>query len=763
MKQHNRFSRQLSARTLGLVALAGLGCGEGGECSNPTAPCAKVVALVLSSSSLTLEPQDIMSVTATPQDKDGRARERQVSWTSTNPSVVSVSASGSGECSNPTAPCAKTSATVTGVSPGTATITASAEGLTAQLSVTVRQVVAVVAVSPSTASVQVGRVMQLNTTVIDKRNVPVPGAAVTWSSNAPTIATVSANGVVTGVGVGSATITATSEGRSGSAQVTVTLVPVATVAVAPNPGSVPRFSVLPMSATLRDDQGNVLSGRTIVWTTTNEAVATVSSTGVVTGVAQGSVTIRATSEGRQGSAAVNVTQAGVATVTVTPSPGSVRRFETLPMSAVLRDAGNNTLTNRVVTWSSSDPSVATVNTTGLVTGIAQGQTTISATSEGRIGSAVVTVTQAAVATVTVTPNPGSVVVQQTLQMSAQLRDAGNNILTGRTVTWVSSNLSRATVSTTGLVTGVAQGPVTITATSEGRQGTASVAVTPAGTTLTVTTAGAGNGSVTSNPIGISCVRSGGGQTGTCGFSYGAGSVVTLMAQPAAGGYTFQGWAGEGCGGVSTCQVTMTQARAVSATFGAPVYLLAVTTAGTGNGTITSSPSGINCTRLSGTQTGSCGFNFSAETNVLLTAQPAAGGHSFTGWAGGGCTGTGTCQVTMTQAQAVTGSFSNASALSNGIQTAPFGGALGSANYLYIDIPSGRPSLVVELRGVAGSTGDADLYVRFGSVPTLSTFDCRPYLNGNTETCTVVNPVGGRWYIMVHGFSSFAGVTVRAVF
>jgi uncharacterized protein YjdB len=172
----------------------------------------------------------------------------------------------------------------------------------------------------------------------------------------------------------------------------------------------------------------------------------------------------------------------VATVTVAPNPASVAVGATVQLTATLKDANQNTLTGRTVTWTTSNASVATVNSgTGLVSGVAVGSATITATSEGKSGTSAVTVvagTPAPVATVTVTPNPASVAVGATVQLTATLKDANGNTLTGRTVAWTTSNASFATVNaSTGLVTGVAAGSATITATSEGKSGTSAVTVT----------------------------------------------------------------------------------------------------------------------------------------------------------------------------------------------------------------------------------------------------------------------------------------------
>jgi phosphatidylinositol-3-phosphatase len=110
--------------------------------------------------------------------------------------------------------------------------------------------------------------------------------------------------------------------------------------------------------------------------------------------------------------------------------------------------------------------------------VAAGSATITATSEGKSGTSAITVTAVPVASVTVTPATASVPAGGTVQLTATPKDANGNPLTGRTITWQSSNSAIASVNGSGLVTGVATGgPVTITATSEGQSGTSAVTVT----------------------------------------------------------------------------------------------------------------------------------------------------------------------------------------------------------------------------------------------------------------------------------------------
>jgi len=198
---------------------------------------------------------------------------------------------------------------------------------------------------------------------------------------------------VTAVAAGTAQIVATSEGQSGNATITVNApapAPVASVTVALSSGSLTIGQTTQATATMRDASGNVLSGRSVTWTSSNTSVATVSSAGLVTSVAAGSAQITATSEGRSGSAALTVNApapAPVASVTVSLSSSSLTAGLTTQATATLRDAAGNILTGRAITWSSSNTGVAAVTSAGVVTAVAAGTAQITATSEGRSGSA----------------------------------------------------------------------------------------------------------------------------------------------------------------------------------------------------------------------------------------------------------------------------------------------------------------------------------------------------------------------------------------
>ena len=158
--------------------------------------------------------------------------------------------------------------------------------------------------------------------------------------------------------------------------------------------------------------------------------------------------------------------------------------------------------------------------------------------------------------------------------------------------------------------------------------------------LTVAKNGTGSGTVTSNVGEIIC-----GATCSANYEYGSTVILTAVAQT---GSTFGGWSGGGCSGTGTCTVLVDQAKTVTATFTLGTNVLTVVKTGTGSGMVSSIPSGINC----GT---TCSFNFPFNTQVTLSAG-AQTGSTFTGWSGSGCSGTGTCVVTMDDIKTVTAEF-----------------------------------------------------------------------------------------------------------
>ena len=231
-----------------------------------------------------------------------------------------------------------------------------------------------------------------------------------------------------------------------------------------------------MTAAALSAAGAPLAGRSVTWTSSSGTVATVTASGLLTAVAAGTTTITATSEGRVGSAAITVLPVPVASVVVSPAAAVLLVGQTLQLAAATRDSVGGALSGRDVTWSSGDVARATVSGSGLMTALAPGTVTLTATSEGRSGTTVITVRPVPVASVTIAAVPPVLPVGHTLPLSAVARDSVGNVLAGRTLTWSSSDATRAVISASGVLTTLAAGSLTIAATSEGKTGTVAVTV-----------------------------------------------------------------------------------------------------------------------------------------------------------------------------------------------------------------------------------------------------------------------------------------------
>ena len=424
-----------------------------------------VASVVVTPTTATILDGATLTLAASPRDSAGRTLTgRTVTWASSANAVASVSSNG----------------VVLAVAPGTATITAASEGKTATSSVTVAPVpVASVTVSPATANLNVGQTLTLAARVADSTGAVLNGRAVAWVSNRTTVATVNATtGVVTAVATGTATITATSGGKSGTSTITVAVVPVATVQVTPANATMLPGETLRLTARTLDAKGVVLAGRPVAWIAGAPAIASIDTTGLVTAVAVGSSVIVASSEGARTSVPITVVPVTVARVTVSPASRSLEVTKALQLTASITDIRGRAIPGKVATWTSSNPNVATVSSTGRVQTVALGTATITATCDGQSGTSVITVTPINVATIAVVPATTTLLAGQGLSLSLQLADSLGRPLTtaGRTIAWRSATPAIATVDSVGRVTAIAPGVVDVSATTNGKTGTATLTV-----------------------------------------------------------------------------------------------------------------------------------------------------------------------------------------------------------------------------------------------------------------------------------------------
>jgi len=418
---------------------------------------AVTVAPPVSVTGVTVAPATVavgQTVTLVATVAPANATNRAVTWSSLNTGLATV---------NPD------TGVVTGVAPGAATIVATTAdgGFVGIATVTVTAAVPVTGVTVAPATVAVGLTVPLVATVAPAN---ATNRAVTWSSLNTSLATVApATGVVTGVAPGAATIVATTAdgGFVGIATVTVTaFVPAVLGAIAPAApaivvGGTQQLTAAVTPATATD--------RTVLWTTSNAAVATVSASGLVTGVTAGAATITATvangtAVGTPVSQTISVNVASVVPVTsvsVAPSAASLVVGATTALVPTVLPAN---ATNRNVTWGTSNSAIATVSTAGLVTAVAPGTATITVTTAdgGFTATSTITVNPVAVTGVTLLPEVTTVTVGTPQQLLATVLPAS---ATNRALTWSTTNPAVAQVSALGVVTGVAPGTATIIVTT----------------------------------------------------------------------------------------------------------------------------------------------------------------------------------------------------------------------------------------------------------------------------------------------------------
>ncbi len=323
----------------------------------------------------------------------------------------------------------------------------------------------------------------------DAANNPLPlaGRTITWSSSAQGIASISSTGLISALGPGTTTIGVTVDGV-GPATFTldVTPAPVATVSVSAPDSSVTAGDVVQATVVARDAGGNVLSlgGRQVSWSSSATGVATISSAGLITASTPGTTTIGVTVDG-VGPATFVLTVAAVPVATVSISaPDSSATVGDPPIQASVqaRDASGNllSLAGRLVAWTSTNTLVATVSSSGVVTAVGAGTTTVGVTVDG-IGPAsfTFTVAQVPVDRVDVAPTTANLQVGETLNASATPRDAAGNALTNRTIAWTLDNTKASVSPTSGAattLTALDSGVVVLSASSEGQTGTATITI-----------------------------------------------------------------------------------------------------------------------------------------------------------------------------------------------------------------------------------------------------------------------------------------------
>ena len=407
-----------------------------------------VTGISLNKTSATINNGETLQLTysVTPSNATNKA----VTWTSSNTAVATVSSGG----------------LVTAKARGTATITATTtdgSNLSASCEITVKQLATGITLNKTTATINNGETLQLTASVTPSN---ANNTAVTWTSSNTSVATVSGSGLVTAKGRGTASITATTtDGTNLSATCEITVNQLATsISLSQTTASIVIDKTLQLTATVSPSN---TTNKTVAWSSSNTAIATVDNTGLVTAKNVGSATITATTtDGTNLSATcqVTVTPQLATGISLNQSSAEISVGESITLVATV--SPSNT-TNPAVKWTTENAAVATV-VRGVVRGVGEGECYITATTQDGTnlsaqclvavsGSVDVKVTNVTLSETNVTLTEGS----STVITATVLPENATN----KTLAWTSSNTAVATINANGVLQAVAAGTATITATT----------------------------------------------------------------------------------------------------------------------------------------------------------------------------------------------------------------------------------------------------------------------------------------------------------
>lgn len=430
---------------------------EGGK----TATClvtvnpVKVTGISLTESRISLFVEGTVQLGATVSPSN--ATDPRYTWSSSDSSVASVDSAGK----------------VTALRVGTATITATTidGNKTASCVITVNAIrVTGISLTESELKLYLGGNAQLGATVTPEN---AQDKRYTWSSSDAAIASVDSDGVVRALKVGTALITATTADGSLTASCKITVQPILVSKVTLTPGNV-EINVGAWYTFSASVQPSNATNQALAWSSSDSSVAEILSNGTVRGVAPGTAVISATANDSGkvvGQATVKVNPILVSGITVSPAASEIMVGNSASFIATVMPSN---ATNSAVVWSSSNTSIATVDASGKVTGVAPGSviiTAMAADGGGVVRQATVTVKPALVQSISISPNDTEINVGGSRTLYALVSPSN---ATNKELTWESSNSKIASVNSSGQVTGVAVGEVVITAKAKDGSGVTAI-------------------------------------------------------------------------------------------------------------------------------------------------------------------------------------------------------------------------------------------------------------------------------------------------
>ncbi len=441
------------------------------------------LALLPANPSLPVNTTQQLSAIGTYNDGSTRDLTALVTWQpSSNVAVATVSAAG----------------LVTAVAAGSATITANLGSVSQSTTVSVTAPsITSISVTPEDLTLPIGISQQyIASAIYSDGSIQDLVTGVTWSSSVSSVATIDANGLATIIASGTTTITATVGAFTDTSTITVVPALLTSITLTPASATIAPGSQQQFIATGNFDDGSTQVLTSALWSSSVVNVLTIDQNGLGLAVGSGTSTITVISGTISATASVTVTSATLVSLAISPAnssmpAGAVKQFIA---TGTFSDSSTQDMTNSVL-WSSSAPTFATINNAGLVSSLAIGSTTITATWGAVTQSTTLTVSNVSLVSITISPANPHVETHTSLKFTATGNYSDGSTSTLVNVSWHSSKNNLANVRGSGIFHAKKSGTVTLSATSSGVTGSTtvtigtgtlvSIAITPANSSVAV--------------------------------------------------------------------------------------------------------------------------------------------------------------------------------------------------------------------------------------------------------------------------------------
>jgi uncharacterized protein YjdB len=377
---------------------------------------------------------------------------------------------------------------LTGVAAGSATITATLNNVSQSTTATVTApTISAISIIPEGTTLPIGIGQQFTATAIysDGSSADLT-SGVLWTSSSTAVATIDSTGLASMLAAGTTTITASVGALTDSTSLTVVAAHLTSISVSPSAASLAIGTEQQFTATGTFDDGSTQVLPSVQWSSSAQNVLTVSSTGLGAAIVAGTSTVTATSGSISGTASVTVSSATLVSLAIAPANSTMpdEANKQFTATGTFSDSTTQDLT-QLALWKSSNPAVATINASGLVTSVATGSTTVQASLGSVVQSTMLTVSNVALASIAIAPANPTISKGTLLKFTATGTYTDGSTATLTNVSWTSSKPQFANVRSSGIVHGKKAGSVTISATAFGVTGTTTLTV---GTGTLVSTA-----------------------------------------------------------------------------------------------------------------------------------------------------------------------------------------------------------------------------------------------------------------------------------